>query len=49
MSSHPEGMPQKQVQIDISKADTFFKKNACMKDAFPQFSQTIVSVFDISI
>lgn len=22
MSSHPEGMPQKQVQIDISKADT---------------------------
>jgi|TARA_B100001939_G_scaffold279109_1_gene247666 hypothetical protein len=29
-------------------ADIFFKKNACMKDAFPQFSQTIVSAFDMS-
>ena len=34
--------------VGDTKADTFFKKNACMKDAFQQFSQTIVSVFDIS-
>jgi len=34
--------------VGDTKADTFFKKNACIKDAFPHSSQTIVSVFDIS-
>ena len=35
--------------VGDTNGDILFRKNDCMKDAFPQFSQIIVSVSLISI
>ena len=35
--------------VGDTNGDILFKKNDCMKDAFPHSSQTIVSVSPISI